>query len=96
MEARGRSCVGSTRVYCHHTAAFQLELVAIEQIGRTSRGAKAAMDAGAQDFFRFRGIGIGKLSDGEVGLHRGYSHAGPHAAGIENALRIEPLAHALG
>jgi hypothetical protein len=28
------------------------------------------MDTGAQDLFRFRGVGIGKLREGEVGLHR--------------------------
>ena len=50
--------------------ARAVELVAIEHIGRTGRGAKAAMDTGAQDLFRFRDIGIGKLRESEVSLHR--------------------------
>ena len=45
--------------------AWRIEFVAVEHIGRTSRGAEAAMHAGAQDFLRFRGVRIGQLSEGE-------------------------------
>ncbi len=43
--------------------ARRIELVAVEHIGRTGRGAEAAMHAGAQDFFRFRNVRIGKLRE---------------------------------
>ena len=54
--------------------ARRIELVAVEHIGRTGRGAEAAMHAGAQDLFRFRDIRIGELREGEGGLH-GYTPA---------------------
>ncbi len=50
-------------------AARRIELVAQQHIGRTGRGAEAAMDAGAQDLVGFRGGRIGKLSEREMGLH---------------------------
>ena len=68
-------------------AARAVELVAEEDIGRTGRGAEAAMDAGAEDLLRHRGVGIGELGEGEVRLHR--LHARVHPAGIEDALGIE-------
>ena len=46
-----------------------IELVAEQHIGRTGRGAEAAMHAGAQDFLRFGGLRVGKLGEGEGGLH---------------------------
>ena len=46
-----------------------IELVAEQHIGRAGRGAEAAMDAGAQDPVRFRGIRIGELRQGEGRLH---------------------------
>src|SRR5262249_61130312 len=68
-------------------------------ISGTGRGAKTAMHAGAQDLFRLRDIRIGKLRDCKIGLHDQNElstlHAGPHAAGIENTLRIETFAHTL-
>ena len=75
--------------------ARRIELVAVEHIGRTSRGAEAAMHAGAQDLFRFRDIRIGKLREREGGLHASYTPAHMRPA-IEHALRIEALAHPLG
>src|SRR5689334_22501327 len=79
-----------------NASARGVEFVAVEHIGRTSRRAKSAMHAGAQNLFRFRNIGIGKLREGEVSLHRQYQvarlHPGPHATGIENALRVEAFA----
>src|SRR6204780_1737821 len=55
-------------------SARRIELVAVEHIGRTSRGAEATMHAGAQDFFRISDVRIGKLRQGEIGLH-GYTPA---------------------
>ncbi len=51
-------------------AARRIEFVAVQHVGRTGRGAEAAMHAGAQDLFRFRHIRIGKLGESEGGLHR--------------------------
>ena len=82
-----------------NSTARGIELIAVEHISGTGRGAKATMHAGAQDLFRFRDIRIGKLRDCKIGLHDQNElttlHAGPHAAGIENTLRIETFAHAL-
>ncbi len=44
-------------------AARTIELVAEQHIGRTGRGAKPAMHAGAQDLVGFRDIGIGQLRE---------------------------------
>jgi len=52
--------------------ARRVEFVAVEHIGRTGRRAKAAMHASAQDLLRLRDIGIGKLREGEISLHREY------------------------
>ena len=51
-------------------AARAVELVAEQDIGRAGRGAEAAMRAGPQDLLGCRGVGIGELLRGEVGLHR--------------------------
>ena len=51
-------------------AARRVELVAEQHVGRAGRRAEAAVHAGAQDLLGFRGIGIGQLGQGEVGLHR--------------------------
>jgi len=45
------------------SAARAIELVAEQHIGRTGRGAEAAMHAGAQDLVRFGDIGIGELGE---------------------------------
>ena len=50
-------------------AARAIEFVAEQHIGRTGRGAKSAMHAGAQDLVGFRDIGIGELREAEFGLH---------------------------
>ena len=50
-------------------SARRIELVAVEHIGRAGRGAEAAMNAGAEDFFRFRHGRIGKLRQGKGCLH---------------------------
>ena len=73
--------------------ARRIELIAVEHIGRAGRGAKAAVHAGAQDLFRFRDMRVGQLREGEGGLH--VLNTRPHASGIEHALRIEALPHAL-
>ena len=52
------------------------------------------MHAGAQNLVRLRDVRIGKLREGEIGLHG--SHPRPHAPGTEHALRIEPSPHPLG
>ncbi|MGY4329723.1 hypothetical protein ACVWWG_004140 [Bradyrhizobium sp. LB7.2] len=44
-------------------AARAIELVAKQHIGRTGRGAEAAMDAGAQDLVGFRDVGVGELRE---------------------------------
>ena len=51
------------------SAARAIEFVAEQNIGRTGRGAEAAMHALAQDLVGFRDIGIGQLSEAEFGLH---------------------------
>ncbi len=50
-------------------AARAIEFVAEQHIGRTGRGAKSAMHAGAQDLVGFRDIGIGELRQAEFGFH---------------------------
>ena len=47
-----------------------VELVAEQNIGRASRSAEPAMDAGAQDLFGDIGVRVGELSDREVRLHQ--------------------------
>ena len=68
-------------LFCRRFAIFQhvldhinaatrtVEFVAQEQIGRAGGGAKTAMDAGAQDFFRRLHMGVGQLRRAEIGLH---------------------------
>src|SRR5437588_4512357 len=51
------------------SAARAVELIAEQHIGRTGRGAEAAMDAGAQDLVGFGDIGIGELGEREFGFH---------------------------
>jgi hypothetical protein len=46
-----------------------VEFIAQEGIGRTSRGAEAAMDAGAQDLVGDLDVGICELAFGEIRLH---------------------------
>jgi hypothetical protein len=50
--------------------ARTVELVAQQHIGRTGRGAEAAMDASPEDRLGGRDVRIGELRQGEVGLHR--------------------------
>ena len=50
-------------------AARAVALVAQQHEGRTGGGAEAAMHALAQDVLAARVLGIGKLGQGEVGLH---------------------------
>ncbi len=49
--------------------AWGIELVAEQHVGRAGRGAEAAMDTGPENLLRFRNIGVGKLGEGEGGLH---------------------------
>ena len=56
-------------------AARAVELVAEQDVGRAGRGAEAAMDAAAEDLLGNGGVGIGKLGEGEIGLHRRYTPA---------------------
>src|SRR5436309_8344611 len=49
--------------------AWTIELVAKQEISRAGRGAEAAMNAGAEDFFRFPHVRICKLREREIGLH---------------------------
>src|SRR4029077_10475027 len=49
--------------------ARAVQFVAEQHIGRTGRGAEAAMHAGAQDLVGLGDIGIGKLGEAEFGLH---------------------------
>ena len=51
-------------------SARAVALVAQQQEGRAGRGAEAAMHALAQDVLAARGLRIGELGQGEVGLHR--------------------------
>src|SRR2546426_941989 len=46
-------------------AARAIEFVAQQHIGRTGRGAEAAMHAGAQDLVGFGDVGIGELGEAE-------------------------------
>ena len=46
--------------------ARAIEFVAEQHIGRTGRGAEAAMHAGAQDLVGFRDIGIGELGEARI------------------------------
>src|SRR5579872_4696667 len=52
-----------------NAATRAVELVAQQHVGRTGRGAEAAMHAGAQDLFRLLRVGIEQLRRGEVGAH---------------------------
>src|SRR5262249_6677018 len=52
------------------SAARAVALVAEQHEGRASRRAEAAMHALAQDVFAARRLRIGKLGQGEVGLHQ--------------------------
>ena len=70
-------------------AARAVELVAQEHISGASRGAEAAMDAGAEDLVGFADVGIGELGEGEMGLHGFRSHVGIHPAAVQDALGIE-------
>src|SRR3954469_4572309 len=49
--------------------ARTIEFIAEQHIGRTGRGAEAAMHAGAQDLVGFRDIGIGQLGERKFGFH---------------------------
>src|SRR6185295_9413872 len=49
--------------------ARTIELVAEQHIGRTGRGAEAAMHAGPQDLVGFGDVGIGELGEREFGFH---------------------------
>ena len=65
-------------------AARAIELVAEQHIGRTGRGAEAAMHAGAQDLVGFRDVGIGQLRQREFGLHAAAPARSP--AAVEDVL----------
>ena len=49
-------------------AARTIEFVAEQHVGRAGRGAKPAMDAAPQDFFRLRDIRVGELGQRKLGL----------------------------
>ncbi len=70
-------------------AAGAIEFIAKKDEGRAGRGAKAAMDAIAQDLFRSSRVRIRKLGEREIGLHR--SNTRIHTARIENPFGIEAL-----
>src|SRR5580692_9433939 len=54
-----------------------IELIPKQHVGRTGCRAEAAVNAGAQDSVRFRGIGIGELGEGKRGLHYTPAHIRP-------------------
>lgn len=69
--------------------ARAVEFIAEQLIGRTGGGAKAAMHALAQDVIAACGLGIGKLSQGEVGLHTyGLSGRGVSVASASNCFSV--------
>src|SRR3984893_15395 len=54
-----------------------IELIPKQHVGRTGCRTEAAVNAGAQDSVRFRGIGIGELGEGKRGLHYTPAHIRP-------------------
>ena len=74
--------------------ARALALVAGNQVGRTGRGAEAAMHAGAQDLLQRQQMRVGEPLGGEVGLHRPL-HPCVHPPEVEHSVRIEARLHAL-
>src|SRR5205085_2587445 len=52
--------------------ARAIEFVAEQHVGRTGRGAEAAMHAGAQYLVGFLDIGVGQLGQREFGLHAAF------------------------
>ena len=73
--------------------ARAIELVAEQHIGRTGRGAEAAMHAGAQDLVGLGDVGIGQLGQRKFGLHAALPRSSP--AAVEDVFRIEAVAHPL-
>ena len=66
--------VGGAVVFQHvldevNPPARRIQLIAQRHIGRASRGAKAAMDAGAENGFGLGDGRVGELGEGEGGLH---------------------------
>lgn len=58
-------------------SARRIALVAEQHIGRARRRAEPAMHAGPQDLVGFLDARIGKLREGEGGLHGAARRAGP-------------------
>ena len=69
--------------------SWTIELVAEQNIGRTRRCAKAAMDAFAQDIVGFGDVRVLELGQGEMGLHR--SDPRIDAARVQHAFWIETV-----
>ena len=74
-------------------AARAVELVAEQHVGRAGRGAEAAMHAGAQNLFRIRRCRDRRAASGVKSVCM-TSDARVHAAGIEDAARVEAFLHA--
>ncbi len=69
-------------------AARAVELVAQHLVGRAGRGAEPAMDAGAQDLVRPRGVGIPQLLGTEICLHAPLPSSLPRSPPGDSAWRI--------
>ena len=81
VDVLDRAGIGRAVVFQHvldqvDAAARAVELVTKQLEGRARRRAETAMDALAQDLFRFRDTRVGELGEGEIGLH------GPGACGV--------------
>ncbi len=69
-----RQRIGGTVFFEHFldeidAPARAIEFIAEQNEGRAGRGAKAAMDASAENFFGFRCRGIGQLGERKMRLH---------------------------
>lgn len=77
-----------------NAAAWTVEFVTQQHIGRTGRRADAAMDASAQLLFNRLEMRIGQLCSGEICSHR--SHVFVHTSGVQDSSRIERIFEAQG
>lgn len=70
------------------SSARTVEFVSCQQIGRTSRRAESAMNAGAQNLLGFGSVRIAELCEREMRLHW-TSKLRTHATALENMRRIK-------
>ena len=68
-EANAAGTTFDTGTHRVDAAARRIQLIAEQHIGRTGRGAEAAMHAGAQDLVGFGDGRIGELGEREMRLH---------------------------